>query len=81
MVVWRGLTNSRGKKEKLKGIGRKEKYTPLNAGFQRLPRRDKKAFHSDQCKEVEEDNRMGKTRDLFNKIRDTREYFMQIWAQ
>ena len=59
----------------MKGIGRKEKYTPLNAGFQRLPRRDKKAFHSDQCKEIEENNRMGKTRDLFKKVTDTKGTF------
>ena len=50
--------------------------------FQRIARRDKKAFHSDQCKEIEENNRMGKTRDLFKKIRDMKwEYFMQPWAQ
>ena len=59
----------------MKGIGRKEKYTYLNAGFQRLPRRDKKAFLSNQCKEIEENNRMGKTRDLFNKIKDTKGIF------
>ena len=58
----------------MKGIGRKEKYTYLNAGFQRLPRRDKKAFLSDQCKDIEENNRMEKTRDL-KKIRDTKETF------
>ena len=55
-----------------KGKGEKERYTHLNAEFQRIPRRDKKAFLSEQCKETEEDNRMGKTRDLFKKIRDTR---------
>ena len=49
----------------------------MNAEFQRIARRDKKAFLSDQCKEVEENNRMGKTRDLFKKIRDTKEHFMQ----
>ena len=53
----------------------------MNADFQRIARRDKKAFLSDQCKEIEENNRMGKTRDLFKKIRDTREHFMQRWAQ
>ena len=63
-----------------KGKGEKEKYTYLNAEFQRIARRDK-AFLSDQCKEIEENNRMGKTRDLFKKIRDTREHFMQKWAQ
>jgi len=53
----------------------------LNAEFQRIARRDKKAFLSDQCKEIEEKNRMGKTRDLFKIIKDTREYFMQRWAR
>ena len=52
-----------------------ERYTHLNAEFQRIVRRDKKAFHSDQCKEIEENNRMGKTRDLFKKIRDTKGTF------
>ena len=52
--------------------GEKERYNHLNAEFQRIPRRDKKAFLSDQCKEIEENNRMGKTRDLFKKIRDTK---------
>ena len=51
----------------------------MNAEFQRIARRDNKAFLSDQCKEIEENNRMGKTRDLFKKIRDTREHFMQRW--
>ena len=54
----------------MKGKGEKERYTHLNAEFQRTPRRDK-AFLSDQCKEIEENNRMGKTTDLFKKIRDT----------
>ena len=58
----------------------KERYKHLNAEFQRIARRDKKAFFRDQCKEIEEKNRMGKTRDLFKKIRDTREHFMQRWA-
>ena len=53
-----------------KGKGEKKRYTHLNAEFQRLARRDKKAFFSDQCKEIEENNRMGKMRDLFNEIRD-----------
>jgi len=61
------------KEEKSKG--EKEKYTHLNADFQRIARRDKKAFLSDQCKEIEENNRMGKTRDLFKKIRDTKRIF------
>ena len=68
MVVWGGLTNSREKIE-VKGKGEKERYTHLNAEFQRIARRDKKAFLSDHCKEIEENNRMGKTRDLFKKIR------------
>ena len=58
-----------------KGKGEKERYTHLNAEFQRIARRDKKAFLSDQCKEREENNRWGKTRDLFKKIRDTRGIF------
>ena len=64
-----------------KGKGEKERYTHLNAEFQRIARRDKKAFLSDQCKEIEENNRMEKTRSLFKKIRDTREHFMHKWAQ
>ena len=55
----------------MQGKGEKERYTHLNAEFQRTARRDKKAFLSEQCKEIEENNRMGKTRDLFKKIRDT----------
>ena len=64
-----------------KGKKEKEQYTHLKAEFQRISRRDKKAFLSNQCKEIEENNRMGKTRDLFKKIRDTKEHFMQRWAQ
>ena len=59
----------------MKGKGEKERYTHLNTEFQRIGRRDKKAFFSDQCKEVEENNRMGKTRVLFKKIRDTKGTF------
>ena len=59
------------KRREAKSKGEKERYTHLNAEFQRIARRDKKAFFSDQCKEIEENNRMGKTRDLFKKIRDT----------
>ena len=69
------------KRRKAKSKGEKERYTHLNAEFQRISRRDKKAFLSDQCKEIEENNRMGKTRDLFNKIRHTKENFTQRWAQ
>ena len=58
-----------------KGKGEKERYTHLNAEFQRTARRDRKAFLSDQCREIEENKRMGKTRDLFKKIRDTKETF------
>ena len=65
----------------MKGKGEKERYTHLNAEIQRIARRDKKAFLSDQCKEIEENNRMEKPRDLFKKIRDKREHFMQKWAQ
>ena len=61
------------KRREVKGKGEKERYTHLNAEFQRIARRDKKAFLRDQCKEIEENNRMGKTRDLFKKIRDTKE--------
>ena len=69
------------KKREAKSKGEKERYSHLNAEFQRIARRDKKAFLRDQCKEIEENNRMGKTRDLFKKIRDTRGHFMQKWAQ
>ena len=63
------------KKREAKSKGEKERYTHLNAEFQRIARRDKKAVLSDQCKEIEENNRMGKTRDLFKKIRDTKGTF------
>ena len=69
------------KRREAKGKGEKERYIHLNAEFQRIAERDKKAFLSDQCKEIEENSTMGKTRDLFKKIRDTRELFMQRWAQ
>ena len=74
MVVWGGLTNSCKKK---RGIskGEKERYKHLNAKFQRIARRDKKTFLSDQCKEIEENNRMGKTRDIFKTIRDIKGTF------
>ena len=68
------------KRREVKSKGEKERYTHLNAEFQRIARCNKKAFLSNQCKEIEENNRMGKTRDLFKKIRDTREHFMQRWA-
>ena len=63
------------KRRDLKGKGEKERYTHLNSEFQRIARREKKAFLSDQCKEIEENNSMGKTRDLFKKIRDTKGTF------
>ena len=85
------------KKREVKSQGEKERYKHLNAEFQRIARRDKKAFFRDQCKEIEENNRMGNTRDLFKKIRDTKgtfhaemgsikdrngmDLFMQRWAR
>ena len=69
------------KRREAKSKGEKERYKHLNAELQRIARRDKKAYLSDQCKELEENNRMGKTRDFFKKIRDTREHFMQRWAR
>ena len=74
MAVWGGLTNSCEIRE-VKSKGEKERYKHLNAEFQRKARSDKKAFLSDQCKEIEENNRMGKTRDLFKKIRDPKGIF------
>ena len=65
------------KRREVKSKGEKEKYTHLNAEFQRIARRDKKAFLSDQCKEIEENNRMEKTRDLLKKIRDTKGIFQR----
>ena len=64
-----------GKRRQVKGKGEKERYTHLNAEFQRIARRDKKAFLNDQCKEIKENNGMGKTRDLFKKITDTKGTF------
>ena len=63
------------KRREAKGKGKKERHTHLNAEFQRIARRDKKAFLSDQCKEIEENNKMGKIRDVFKKIRDTKGTF------
>ena len=68
-------------KREAKGKGEKERYAHLNAEFQRIARRDKKAFLSDQCKKIEGNNRMGKTRDLFKKLKIPRENFMQRWAR
>ena len=64
-----------GKRREVNHKGEKERYKHLNAEFRRIARRDKKAFLSDQCKEIEENNRMGKTRDLFKKFRDTKGTF------
>ena len=69
------------KRREAKSKGEKERYSHLNGEFQRIARRDKKDFLSDPCKEIEENNRMGKTRDLFKKIRDTREHFRQRWVR
>ena len=65
------------KRREVKGKREKKRYTHLNAEFQRIARRDKKAFLSNQCKQIEENNRMGKSRDLFKKIGDTKEHSMQ----
>ena len=70
------------KRREVKSKGEKERYKHLNAEFQRIPKRDKEAFLSNQCKEIEEKNRMGKTRDLFNIIIEIpREHFRQRWAK
>ena len=80
MAVWGALQIAvKGREEKSKG--EKERYKHLNAEFQRIARKDKKAFLSDQGKETEENNRMGKTRDLFKKLEIPRGHFMQRWAQ
>ena len=68
------------KRREAKSKGEKERYKYLNAEFQRIARREKKAFLSNQCKQIEENNRMGKTRDLFKKTRDTTGTFLQRWA-
>ena len=65
----------------VKGKGERERYTQLNAEFQRIAKRDKKVYLNEQCKEVEENNRMGKTRELYRKLEIPREHFMQRWAQ
>ena len=69
------------KRREAKGKGERERYTHLNAEFQRIARKDKKAFFSDQCKEIEENNRIGKARDSTRKLEIPREHFMQRWAQ
>ena len=74
MPVWEALQIA-VKRREVKSKGEKERYTHLNEEFQRIARKDKKAFRSGQCKEIEEKNRMGKTRDLFKKLRDTKGTF------
>ena len=69
------------KRREAKGKGEKERYIHLSAEVQRIAKINKKAFLSEHCKEIEENNRMGKTRDLFKEIRDTKEHFMLIWAR
>ena len=69
------------KRREVKSKGEKERYKHLNAEFQRMARRDKKAFFSDQCKEIEEKNRIGKTRVSLRKLEIPREHFMQRWSQ
>ena len=69
------------KRREVKDKGEKENYSHLNTEFQRIARRDKKVILSDQCEEIEENNRMGKTRHLIGKLEITREYFLQRWAQ
>ena len=80
MVVWGGLTNN-WEKKRLKRQRRKGKIIQLNAEFQRIARRDKKAFLNEQCKEIEENNKMGKIRDFFKKTGDTKETFHAQMAQ
>ena len=80
MAVWGGLTKSCEKKRREKKR-RKERYKHLNAEFQRIARRDKKAFLSDQCKEIEENNRMERLEISLRKLEIPREHFMQRWAQ
>ena len=80
MDVWGALQIAVERKE-AKSKGEKERYKHLNAEFQRTARSDKKAFFSNQCKEIEENNRMGKTRDLFMQIRDTKGTFHAKWAR
>ena len=81
MSVWGGNLQIAVKRREVKSKGEKETYKHLNAEFQRIARKYKKAFLSDQCKEMEENNRMGKTRDLSKKLEIPKEHFMQRWAQ
>ena len=77
MAKWLPEEALKEKRRKAKGKGENERYTHLNAEFQRITRRDKNAFLSEQCKEIEENNKMGKIRDILKKTRDRRESFMQ----
>ena len=81
IVVWEGLKQIAVKRREVKGKGEKKRYTCLNAEFQRIARRNKKAFLSDELKEIEENNTMGKTINLFLKIRDAKGTFHARWAQ
>ena len=80
-TIFREALTTPEKRREVKDKGEWGKYTQLNAEFQRIARRDKKTFLTEQCKEIEENNRMGKARDLFKEIRDTKGHFMQRWAQ
>ena len=80
MAIWEALRIA-VKRREAKSKGEKDRYKHLNAEFQRIARKEKKAFLSDHCKEIEENNKTQKTRDLFKKIQDTREHFIQRWAQ
>ena len=80
MVVWEALQIAEKRRE-ANGKGEKERYTHLNAEFQRIARRDKKTFLSNQCKEIEENNRMGRLEISSRKLEIPREHFMQRWAQ
>ena len=79
--IYRSAIKRAEERREAKGKGKKETYTQLNVEFQRIARRDKKTFLSNQCKETEENNRMGKTRDLLRKLEIPRQNFMQQWAQ
>ena len=80
MAIWEYLQIA-VKRREAKSKGEKKRYNHLNAEFQRRARRDKKAFVSDQCKEIQENNRKRRTKDLFKKLEIPREHFMQRWAQ
>ena len=79
--IYRSAIKRAEERREAKGKGKKETYTQLNVEFQRIARRGKKTFLSDQCKEIEENNRMGKTRDLLRQLEIPREHFTQRWVQ